>query len=144
MHAAVGAKQSPGGTGELNKKSSLENVPPWGPGSNRLCGSGALRPSRIHSKGRHKGGVGASTSDHHLLSDLEASWSSGLAEKQHSESHLPVSFLFLPVFTVLSEESVPGYFPSVLPVLGPCTLRLFCYSANLQLLKQNRYTVWNA
>lgn len=55
MHAAVGAKQGPGGTGELNKRSSLENVPPWGPGSKRLCGGGALRPSRIHSKGRHKG-----------------------------------------------------------------------------------------
>lgn len=52
MHAAVGAKQGPGGTGELNKRSSLENVPPWGPGSNRLCGSGALRPSRLPFQGQ--------------------------------------------------------------------------------------------
>lgn len=35
MHAAVSAKQGPGGTGELNERSVLENVPPWGPGSNR-------------------------------------------------------------------------------------------------------------
>lgn len=49
MHAAaVGAKQGPGGTGELNQRSVLENVPPWGPGSNRPlweCGAETLRTS---------------------------------------------------------------------------------------------------
>lgn len=56
MHAAVGAKQGPGGTGELNERSVLENVPPWDPGSSRPLwerGPEILLPD-FHSKGRHK------------------------------------------------------------------------------------------
>lgn len=94
MHAAVGAKQGPGGTGELNKRSSLENVPPWGPGSNRLCGSGVLRPSRLPFQGQAQEcvwGVGACTSDHHLLYDLEASWSFWSSRNTlRAISHCPV------------------------------------------------------
>lgn len=74
MHAAVGAKQGPGGTGELNERSVLENVPPWGLGATGLCGRGELRPSRLPFQGQALE-LGACASGHHLLSDLEAVWS---------------------------------------------------------------------
>lgn len=57
MHAAVGAKQGPGGTGEPKERSILENVPPWGRDLQAvgLCGSGEQRShSRLPFQGRNE------------------------------------------------------------------------------------------
>lgn len=57
MHAAVGAKQGPGGTGEPKERSVLENVPPWGRDlpAVGLCGSSSPTPDFLRSKGKKKG-----------------------------------------------------------------------------------------